>query len=279
MKKIIVPVDFSKYSENALKTAASFAKKFNAELIVLHMLELSNVLVINKSSDYIQKEAVFYAKLAEKKFDEFLQKDYLKGVTITPIVKQYKVFSEINELAKVKDVDLIIMGSHGATGLKEFFVGSNTEKVVRNSDIPVLVIKGKPVETNFSKVIFASDFSKESIAAFRNAKKFFEVLQTRLQLVYVNTPDRSFKNSLEMRKTVQSFLKAGEFTNYNYEEDVLYISDYSVEEGILNYAKANDVDIIAVATHGRKGIAHFLTGSVSEDVANHAERPVITFKI
>ena len=148
MKKIIVPIDFSEYSENALETASVLARKYNAEIFALHMLELSNA-VLTSTSEKHDVEAVFYLKLAEKKFKKFLEKDYLNGIKVTPVVKHFKVFSEVNEVAKEHGADLIVMGSQGVSGLKEVLVGSNTEKVVRHSDIPVLVVKHNPILTDF----------------------------------------------------------------------------------------------------------------------------------
>ena len=98
MKKIIVPVDFSEHSEFALEAAASLAQKFNSELIVLHMLELSNA-IISSASDALSQEAIYYLKIAEQKFDSFLDKPYLEGVKLTPVVKHFKVWSEVNDVA------------------------------------------------------------------------------------------------------------------------------------------------------------------------------------
>ena len=90
MKKIIVPIDFSKHSEYALKTAAKFAKKYNADLLALHMLEMSDIML--SASDGLQSQkAVFFIQLAEKKFDDFLKKDYLEDVNVKPIIKHFKV--------------------------------------------------------------------------------------------------------------------------------------------------------------------------------------------
>ena len=138
MKKIIVPVDFSEYSEFALEAAASLAQKFGSELIVLHMLELSNA-IISSANETLNQEAVFYLKLAEQKFDTFLDKPYLKNIKVTPVVKHFKVWSEVNDVALEHNADLIVMGSQGSSGIKEVLIGSNTEKVVRYANIPVLV--------------------------------------------------------------------------------------------------------------------------------------------
>ncbi|MFT4830588.1 MAG: nucleotide-binding universal stress UspA family protein, partial [Psychroserpens sp.] len=124
MKKLLVPVDFSKFSEYALEVAASLAKRYNAEITVFHMLGISeSVFVANEAAE--MAEAKYYMNMAKDKFTTFLDKGYLKGIKITEVIQNYKVFSEINELAKEMDIDLIIMGSHGSKGFSEFFVGSN----------------------------------------------------------------------------------------------------------------------------------------------------------
>ncbi|MBR9915346.1 MAG: universal stress protein [Algicola sp.] len=273
MDKIIVPVDFSEYSEYALETAAIMAKRNNAELIVLHMLEIDRGRVTD-STDAHNEKMVFFLKLAEKKFDEFLDKDFLQDINVTPIVKHFKVFSEVAEVAEEHDADMIVMGSHGTSGLSEIFVGSNTEKVVRYSEIPVLVVKQKPSNLNFDTVTFACDFSDEMVEPYLKASKLFG----NLKLIHVNVPGEGFNSTAEMESKVANFLKKadGDLGKLN---DVHYTSDYTVEKGILNASNLLGADLIAVPTHGRKGLAHFFTGSVSEDVANHSTLPVITFKI
>lgn len=277
MKKIIVPIDFSDHSEYALKTAAKLAKKNNAEILALHMLEMSDNMLT--ASDGLQYEkVVYFMKLSEQKFEDFLKKDYLNGVKVTPIIKHFKVFSEVNEVAKQHDADLIVMGSHGTSGAKEFFIGSNTERVVRNADIPVLVVKNQLKDINFEVVVFACDFSEDSIKPYINAVKMFDKIGSKLYLVYVNLPNERFKSSLEIEKRVVNFFTKAD-GNLNRMKDVHYVSDYTAEEGILNYSNKIGADIIAIPTHGKKGLAHFFEGSIGEDVANHATLPVITFKI
>lgn len=278
MKKIIVPVDFSDYSENALKSATFLAKQTNAEIIVVHMLELSNA-VISQSESYMQQEMVFYLQLTEKKFAEFLKKDYLADVKVTPIIKHFKIFSEIDQLAREEGADLIVMGSKGASGLKEMFIGSNTEKVIRYAHIPVLVVKENPIGLKLEKAVFACDFTQDDVAPYMEAKTFFEKLNCDLELVYISTPTSKFKSTQELEDRMKKFFS---LTNENEEESVKrvkIISDYSVENGVFYHAGKTNADVLVVATHGRKGIAHFFEGSISEDIANHSKLPVLSFKI
>lgn len=277
MKRILVPIDFSEYSEYALETAAGIAAEFNAEIYILHMLELSNA-IYSSTSNELNQEAAFYLKLAEKKLVDFLDKDYLEGLEVTPVVKQFKVFKEINELTEEHEIDLIVMGSHGVSGVREVIVGSNAEKVVRYSDVPVLIVKHDPVLVEFDTGIFASDFSEKAVEPYLRARKTFEKLECELNLIYVNTPDNGFKSSIEIDDLILKFLKQADGNIDNFSK-VHVVSDYSVEKGILNFANNIGADVVAVATHGRRGLAHFFEGSISEDIANHSTLPVMTFKI
>lgn len=277
MKKIIVPVDFSEHSVYALETAAQLAKKNQSEILAVHMLEMSSM-VLNASGDEQQSKAIFFLKLAEKRFEEFLDKDFLEGIDVTPVVKHFKVFSEINDVATEHGADLIVMGSHGTSGIKEVLVGSNTEKVVRHSSVPVLVMKNRPQLSDFQDVVFASNFKEESVKSYLEARDLFDKLGYRVHLLHVNLPTNSFMSTTEIEKHVANFLKKAH-GNTDLLNTINYVSDYLVEDGIMNFAEKIKADLIAIPTHGRTGIAHFFEGSISEDIANHSELPVMTFKI
>src|SRR5690606_19131002 len=277
MKKIIVPLDFSEYSEFALKAAAKLAKKFDSEIIAVHMLEMADVM-LTSSEGFIDERTVYFFKLAEQRFEDFLQKDYLTDIKVTPIIKHFKVFSELNDIVKHHDADLIIMGSQGTSGVMGMFVGSNTERVVRHSDVPVLVLKNELKDVNFKSAIFACDFSEDSIRPYLNAVKMMDKLGAKSHLVHVNLSNNSFKSSTEIEKMVVNFFSMAD-RNLDRMTDVHYVSDYTVEEGVLNFSDKIGADLLLIPTHGRKGLAHFFEGSIGEDIANHAEVPVMTFKI
>jgi len=278
MKKIIVPIDFSEHSDYALEVAAAIAKKQGAEIVALHMMGLSEA-IINRNETKETMEGVFYMKLAQKQFVDFLDKEYLKGIKVTDSVYNYKNFNEINEVAQEHKADLIIMGSHGSSGLNEIFVGSNTEKVVRTSEIPVLVIKNRIKEYGLENVVFGCDFESESLKSYKKAMKFFELFDAKVHLLYVNLPSERFRSTPQMQEKVRDFLLnsgSADFENLN---KVVYRSAYTAEDGIFSYSNKINADLIAVATHGRRGLSHFFFGSIGEDIANHSDIPVITFKI
>jgi len=273
MKTIIVPVDFSEQSEYALQFAAEIARNQQAEILALHMLEMSPAL-LSTGDTAPSENVVFLLKLAEKRFADFLNKDYLQGVSITPVIKHFKVFSEINEIAEEQGADLIIMGSHGTDGLEEIFIGSNTEKVVRSSTVPVLVVKERHSDFSIDRFVFACDFEAESVEAAKKAQRMAELFGAEFLLVYINTPNDAFLSTKDAYNKISAFLTLARMG-----KEVEVYNDYTIEKGILNYAESVSADLIGIPTHGRKGLSHFLLGSISEDLANHSSLPVVTFKI
>ena len=170
MKKILVPIDFSDEAKYACKIAASIAKTNNSEIILLHMLDIPSAVIDPLDSNNMKggAQAIFYMKAIHKKFKKIKSLPFFDGLKVTEDVKFHKAFDGVIEESKKYNVDLIVMGSQGATGLKEMLVGSNTEKVVRHSEIPVLVIKHDVEDFDINNIIFASDFSDESKRSFLN---------------------------------------------------------------------------------------------------------------
>jgi nucleotide-binding universal stress UspA family protein len=200
--------------------------------------------------------------------------DYLEGLNVSEIIQFEKAFDGILAVSKKNNVDLVVMGSHGTSGFQEMFIGSNTEKVVRFSEAPVLVIKNKTDDFNAGNFVFASDFSKEIKAPFQQLVEFARIFKSNLSLVMVNTPN-SFKPTHVAEKIMSDFMQDFNYPNYS----MHIYNDVNVEKGILNFANKVNADLIGMCTHGRTGFAHFFNGSISEDLVNHAVRPVITFKI
>lgn len=272
MKNIIIPVDFSKHSEYALKTGAILAKKHDATLHILHMLELSDSL-ISHSSEQNTNEMMFLLALSKKKLEPFLDKDYLDGIDIKAIIKHNKVYKEVDILARELQADLIIMGSHGLMAHEGIFAGSNAEKMVRNSTTPVLTVKSDPSQFKLNKIAYATDLSKESAITYKKAMELLTDIAGAVHLVYVNRPHTNFLSSQEFKEQLKEFTAAGGA------QEVAFVAAYTIEEGLMEYAQDIKADCVVVSTHARKGLSHFFKGSVSEDLANSSHLPVMSFKM
>ncbi len=189
MKRILVPVDFSKEAEAAARVAARIAKKTNSEIFLVHMLELPVTTIDPAEMNTISSEPqiIYFMKLAHKKFETFKKLPFLKGLRVIETVQFQHAFSGIIDESTKNNIDLIVMGSQGASGLQEMFIGSNTEKVVRRSKIPVLVIKKNVKNFDIKNILFASDFNKESKSTFQRVINFAKLFDAEINLLYVNT--------------------------------------------------------------------------------------------
>jgi nucleotide-binding universal stress UspA family protein len=274
MKKILIPTDFSKYADEAIEVGAQIAKKNDSEIILIHMLELPGQMNDAITGATSIPEIMLFKRKAEETLKNIKNRPYLAGVKVTEVVRLDGAYHGINNYNKQHDIDLIIMGSHGATGINEILVGSNTEKVVRQSETPVLVIKNKINDFKIQNIVFASDFSNEIKKPFQKVIDFAKLFESKLNLVMICTPN-SFKSTSAARKIISDFVADFNMPEYSFE---IY-NENNIEKGIINYANEKDADLVAFGTHGRTGLNHFFSGSISEDLVNHAQKPVLTFRI
>jgi nucleotide-binding universal stress UspA family protein len=276
MKRILVPVDFSKEAENAARVAAHIARKTDSEIFLVHMLELPVTTIDPAEMNAISSEPqiIYFMKLAREKFQKFISLPFFKGLKVVESVQFQHAFSGIIAESEKNNIDLIVMGSQGASGLQEMFIGSNTEKVVRRSKIPVLVVKKEVDKIEVNDMIFASDFNKESKTTFQRVINFANLFEAKVHLLYINTI-HNFNTTKNIEKRIADFMADFDFSNYT----TMIYNDISIEKGILSYARDIDADLIALNTHGRSGLSQLFNGSIGQELANHALRPVITFKI
>jgi len=277
MNTILVPVDFSKHSEYALEVAALIAKKLQARIVLTHMLGIADSYLTKDE----QKEVfnlMYLMKITRERFQALKQQECLKDIEVIEAVQVHKVFTEINEVAAHYKTDLIVMGSHGTTGIKELFIGSNTEKVVRTANVPVLVIKDRILDFNITKAVFVTDFEDNNLKSYKTVCEFFNYFQVVPRLLFINVPER-FMSTGEIERMAFKFMASAGIDPKDFKERVAWYSDYSVERGIYHYCKEAKIDSIAISTHGRRGLGHFFYGSIGEDLANHAQIPVLTCKL
>ena len=238
------------------------------------MLELPHQMSDAVTGGSSVPEVMLFIKKARELLDKFSELPYLEGIPVSVTVQFEKAFDGILTFSKKNKIDLIVMGSHGASGLHEMLVGSNTEKVVRLSNVPVLVIKKDVGKFKVETIVFASDFSAEIKKPFQKMIEFAEIFNSNLILVMICTPN-SFRTTKVAEKIMSNFIDDFKIKNYT----THIYNDTNIENGILNFTNSINGDLIGMCTHQRTGLSHFFNGSISEDLVNHAAKPVITFKI
>lgn len=276
MKKILVPIDFSKQAEFAAKVAAKIAEETNSELHLLHMLELPTEVIdpSNFGTENNSPSTLLYMKRAQEKFEKLTKRYFMRNVNVVKSVFFHETFDGIIKESKKQDADLIVMGSQGVSGFEEMFVGSNTEKVVRHSDVPVLVIKNDIDDFKIDNMVFASNFDEDGLQTFQNIVSFAKIFNAKIHLLKVNTA-QSFEPTIKSQLKIKEFINNSNLDNYT----INIHNDVTVEMGILNFAEYIEADVIALNTHGRRGLMNFFSGSISKDISNHSVLPVITFKL
>lgn len=275
MKKILVPTDFSECADNAAEVAASIARKTGARLYMLHILDIP----VYDRNDSFQSyadaaEGIFWMKLVRKKFKELFDRPFMKGVNAVEVLQFDGVYDTIASQAKEHEIDLIVMGSHGDSGVHEVFIGSNTEKVVRLADCPVLTVKNRHENFSVKNAIFASNFYGEAKDNFERLFRFINLFDAHIHLVKVITPDQ-FETTTYTEKLIEDFAHEWKLKNYT----AHIFNERSIDAGIQAAAQRLNADLIAMETHGRTGLARFFAGSQTETVVNHASIPVLSVRI
>jgi nucleotide-binding universal stress UspA family protein len=282
MTKVLVPFDFSEQAQNALDFTTALAGKFDSiHIEVLHVIETPTSPSFDTmgGSDLMpeMESQIFFIELMKRRklqMAELEEQNAGKNYTFSTKIKLGNAFKHISESITEETPDLVVMGSKGIGGFEEILVGSNTEKVVRNANCPVLTIKEKTNPLAIKKIVFASDFREGQSEIGSKMRHLQEIFNAELYFVIVNTPG-SFETSRESIKRINTFVKVYGFDHVKAE---IYNST-TEESGILEFAEDINADLIAMATHGRTGFVHLITGSIAEDVVNHSSRPVWTFKV
>ena len=278
MKKILVPTDFSDQAGYALEVADQIARKADASIILLHVVEDASVTSVHYTGEIDlpnMEDRLFMMKLIEKgKKDmaELAAKPAYSDIIIEQELRIGNPYNNIKDIINDHQVDLVVMGTKGSSGLEEFLIGSNAEKVVRHSKCPVLTIHEKADVVDFKNIVYATAMEEREEQCISIVKIFQQLYDAKLHLVRVNTPN-NFQSDRSSLPELENFVKRCNLQNY----ELHIYNEASEEEGIIYFAESIKADLIAMATHGRTGLAHLLSGSIAEDVVNHTRRPVLTY--
>jgi nucleotide-binding universal stress UspA family protein len=276
MKKILVPYDFSEQATSALRFALDLEKDSECELHLLHVVQMpvlqeTTMLPIATVEEDIMHDA---RKQAELRFEK-IEKKYFKNANIKTKVRFGPTSETILEYLSDNKIDLVVMGTKGASGLREVFIGSNTEKVVRSSGVPVLAVKQFIPYQKIKNIVFPNILDENSHQdLMMKVKALQHNFNATLHIVWVNTRSK-FQKEIDIKERLKHFASRYMLKDYT----INIFNDVDEEAGIVNFTNAIGADMIALGTHGRKGLAHIIAGSVAENLVNHVAMPVWTYVI
>jgi nucleotide-binding universal stress UspA family protein len=274
MKKILIPTDFTECANYATQYAFEIAKKLNCELEFLHVISTPvDWVKVPFENEKLFPEILEHIRIAKNELSVLESKSKDKNIkaksSLVFNVGSENIASYINE----SEYELITIGSHGSSGIKEKLIGSNTQKVIRSSSIPVLVVKKKP-EKSFTNAVFISDFEDISKQAFHKLTALADKINMRTQLLYVDT-----HSSIDTDKTQSKMDKLLSFCDRDEKCSKQIISAETIEKGVQHYSKKENIDMVCICTHGKSGLKQLFSPSIAESIANHLELPLLSIKL
>lgn len=276
MKKILVPCDFSKPAINAFRLALDIATRSKGAVHLCHVIELPVVGDPGMMQLVTMDESFFRdARNAIKlQFEKLLAKHGDPDVKTTTGIEFGYFPNLVIDIIERDKYDLVVMGSHGSTGFKDFISGTNAERIVRRATAPVLVVKDV-YKGAITSIVFPNTLDTEGqdelIAQVKALQAFFKAT---VHIVYINTPAFFTSDTITLKR-LKEFAKQFMFKNYT----INVFNHENEEGGILHFTQAIGGHVIAMGTHGRRGVSHLLNGSLAEDVVNHSRALIWTTAI
>lgn len=277
MQRFLLPTDFSENASHALRVAATLATKVKAKLELIHIntaVAYSPPLPEYYGGD-LYDTTEYYETAARELHNikkEITESPDFAGLEMETRIEEGFLFSSVRRIAEEDKVDLVVMGTKGASGVNEFFIGSNTEKVIRTAPCAVLTVPEKSGEFNPKVVVMPTTLRKDQAPVFEWIAQLQKVFPLKVKVLYLNNP-ADLDDDKEIEKTVQGFADAAGLRDV---ETFGSTSTFNEESAILSFAQEQKADLIAMVTHQRKGLSHLLFGSLTEDAANHSDIPVLS---
>lgn len=294
-KKILVPTDFSEFSQYALQYACAFAKISGGSIECVHVVDTTFSAVGGAFAPAASLEHSMQAirAHAKKELDHFVRKEHLLGVEVKPHLREGIAGEEIVKLADEIHPDLVIIPSHGRSGLDRLVFGSTCDKVLRLSKVPVLIVKhpehealAKDGSLRLKRILCPIDFSAFSQSALPVATGFAKQFGATVVLAHIADARFDYPEwtaQLAMNNT-QHLVEAAKENLDRVAKDLKEVkTEIHVSVGVPHYSlvdltRDGKIDLVLMPTHGRKGIAHALLGSVTERVARGAHCPVLVVR-
>ena len=274
MKKILVPTDFSACALAAENYAFQLAKKADAELVFIHIINTPvDWSKLSKDQEDFFPDTKKTIVEAKSKLNELVKKALEKGILASKLLIYNNGTVKIHEYVALEKIDLVVMGSHGQYGFKDHILGTNTYSMLRRSKVPVIVVKQNIVKTKLKTLVVATNLREETGQSFKSIEKLAEAFGANIKMVYVNTPTY-FLETNDIMHLGKEYLR--EFANYDHEIHV--IDAFKEERGILQFAGNLDADGIAVVTAGKSDLMQYFSPSITENLISITDLPVISIR-
>jgi len=274
MKTILIPTDFSTTSENAIDFAVAFAKKENAVIILLHAYHVTYP-VSDFSGEIVAQEISETKQIAEEKLQQLclkiMQTDKVK---CERVCKEGLATDMILEASRKMHPDFIVMGTKGASGIKEVLLGSNTAKVIERAQHPVIAVPEGALFHGIRQITYATNYYVSDIDAIRKLSEIAEPFKAVINILHISDGEYIPESENELLKQfVSKVSKKVDYKNFSYQ----LIFGQNVEEELNNYLRNNSTDLLSMSTLHRNLVDKIFGKSITKKLAYHTNVPLLAF--
>ena len=273
MKRIIVPIDYSPYSENAFLTAAAIAAKGDATITCINVVTSNvdwNSLSPESKAKYpeiLDLEAEANEKLVTFISDHKLESNPVEGVVGVGVPSEVIV-----DVANKQKADLIVIGAYGRGYEEGRFIGSNLQRVIRIANCPVLAVKKVLEGESLNKMVFAGLFNQYSKPAFDKMKPMIRVTDASVNLLYISVSGQIRTNE-QVLQQMDSYVSETD----DFPVDKHIYAHGLPDTGVIEFCENNDIGWIGIASSTRKPHSSYQVG-VTETVIFKSDIPVLSVK-
>lgn len=272
MLKILATSDFSDASKHALRYAIKITENIQGEIVLLNVVYMDGPPAASMSSMLLESmKTKAYFKFQE--FAESLDAEFGRKLNLQLRVEiGYPVARIIEKVAAEENAELIVLGRKGLSGLEKVFIGSVAAHVAMNSKYPVLLVPAKAELKPVEKMVDACDLYQTE-EEFETVTYFASKLNATITMLHIFSDEeqRNKNNFTELATTMQEKFHTN---NFNYASEV----NSNVVDGIEHYLQNNATDMLVVFTHKRLFYERLFNRSVSKELANEIDIPVLVLK-
>ena len=276
IRSILIPTDFSELSESAIKAGVAIAREQNATVTLLHVLDrfvylqptevfLPDVRTIPDINSMIEERI--------KKISDRLSKE--NRIEITTIVTIGQPSEQICRIAFEEKADLIVMGTHGESGLRQFFIGSEAYRVIKHSSCPVLTIPGKWTKTEFKVVLFPIRLQSGSLDKYFYARPIIEKNNSEIFILGLAERQGSV-NSKDLYPVIEKLKQLLENDSVN--SQTAYYEGDDITSEVYRKISELGADLLILTANIDTDWKTFFVGPFVQKVINHSRIPVLSIK-
>lgn len=275
IRKILVAYDFSEAADAALKHAVVMARRYTAEIHLLHVIEsFSLTSAISHAFSKSQKE--FEEKVGEKaveKLQELAKKTASESFRpVHPVLENGRIHKTVIATAEKIDADIVLVGAHGVTGAQEHLVGSNTSKIMMNCPCPVIAVHAAGHQ-DFRNILLPIDHSPVSRQKVRYATDIAKHYSAKVHVIGTTT----LTDDDLVRKFELKVHQVGDFLDEHGVDNTVRVErGESLSQIALNHINDTKADLIIIMTE-QEGSSLFF-GNAAQHVLNHSSVPVMTVR-